>query len=111
MTATAVAPIARHPLLRRVRAELERLYGARLRQVLLYGSRARGEAHPDSDWDIAVILEGYDGGRAERERLADLAFDLLEETGEFLSLKAFSPEDLERQTLFMENLHEDAVSL
>jgi hypothetical protein len=25
-------------------------------QILLFGSRARGDAHPDSDWDLAVIL-------------------------------------------------------
>ena len=24
--------------------------------VLLYGSRARGEAHDDSDWDILILL-------------------------------------------------------
>lgn len=111
MTATAVTPIARHPLLRRVRAELERLYGARLRQVLLYGSRARGEAHPDSDWDIAVILEGYDGGRAEREQLADLATDVLLESGEVVSLKPFAPEELSGRTLFMHNLRQESVRI
>ncbi len=25
-------------------------------QVLLYGSRARGDAHKDSDWDLLIIL-------------------------------------------------------
>lgn len=25
-------------------------------QILLFGSRARGDAHDDSDWDLAVIL-------------------------------------------------------
>jgi uncharacterized protein len=27
-------------------------------RVLLFGSRARGDARPDSDWDLAVIVEG-----------------------------------------------------
>ena len=27
-------------------------------QVILYGSRARGDAHPDSDWDLLVLLAG-----------------------------------------------------
>jgi predicted nucleotidyltransferase len=27
-------------------------------QIILYGSRARGDAQPDSDWDILVLLDG-----------------------------------------------------
>src|SRR5207247_1562686 len=61
MTTAAPEAIAAHPLLRRLRSELERLYGDRLERVRLYGSRARGDARPDSDWDVAVILEDYDG--------------------------------------------------
>ena len=30
--------------------------GYRVRRVLLFGSRARGEARPDSDWDFYVII-------------------------------------------------------
>jgi len=31
--------------------------GLVLRQVLLFGSRARGEARPDSDWDFLIIVD------------------------------------------------------
>jgi hypothetical protein len=27
-------------------------------QILLYGSRARGDAQPDSDWDLLILIEG-----------------------------------------------------
>lgn len=27
-------------------------------EVILFGSRARGDARPDSDWDVLVLLEG-----------------------------------------------------
>lgn len=40
-----------------VAAELRGLYGERLVEVVLFGSQARGHAHPDSDVDLAVILD------------------------------------------------------
>ncbi len=45
-------------LLRDLRGRLEALYGKRLHAVVLYGSHARGEATPDSDVDVMVVLEG-----------------------------------------------------
>ena len=44
-------------LLNRIRSDLETVYGPRLRQVLLFGSEARGEARPDSDIDVLVLLD------------------------------------------------------
>lgn len=39
-----------------IQEEVERA-GLSLRQVLLFGSRAKGEAQPDSDWDFLVIVD------------------------------------------------------
>lgn len=44
-------------LVRKVAEELRAMYGRRLRGVVLFGSRARGDAHPDSDVDVLVVLD------------------------------------------------------
>jgi predicted nucleotidyltransferase len=38
------------PILKRFRAALDEMYGDRLERVVLFGSRARGDAREDSDW-------------------------------------------------------------
>jgi predicted nucleotidyltransferase len=40
--------------------------------VVLYGSRARGDAQADSDYDVAVSLRDMPDRMAEMNRLADL---------------------------------------
>jgi Uncharacterised protein family (UPF0158)/Nucleotidyltransferase domain len=40
-----------------VAADLQALYGPRLRRILLFGSWARGDAHPESDIDLLVVLD------------------------------------------------------
>ncbi len=45
-------------LLNRLKSLLADAFGDRLRGVVLYGSEARGEAQPDSDIDVLVLLEG-----------------------------------------------------
>lgn len=42
----------------RLRRSLEATYGARLQEVVLFGSRARGSAGSSSDIDVLVVLKG-----------------------------------------------------
>lgn len=37
--------------------EIRKIYGSHLRKVILYGSYARGDFHPDSDIDIMILLD------------------------------------------------------
>lgn len=50
-------PIDAAEIGRRVADDLREIYGERLRAVLLFGSWARGDAHPESDIDLLVVLD------------------------------------------------------
>jgi predicted nucleotidyltransferase len=65
-----------HPLLRRLTRELKKIYGPRLKKIVLFGSYARGEAAPDSDIDILVVLENLKSAYKESDRLSPLLADL-----------------------------------
>ena len=51
-------------------------------EVRLYGSRARGDFHPDSDVDLAIVLRGPRGDIWKTTwAMSDITFDVLLETG------------------------------
>jgi uncharacterized protein len=48
----------------------------------VFGSQARGDATPESDTDVAILLRGRTGRRMnEAMIMADIAYDLMLETG------------------------------
>lgn len=99
------------PVLVRLKKELQALYGPRLKKVLLYGSRARGDFREDSDYDVLVVLEGPFHWWDEVKRLGDISWKITYETGAVPSLKPVTPTDLERHTGFMLNVRQEARPL
>lgn len=59
------------------------VFEGRVAKLVLCGSRARGDARPDSDWDIAVFMTD-DPTADDLDRLSDLGVDLLYETGQYV---------------------------
>jgi predicted nucleotidyltransferase len=79
-----------NPILKRFRDALNEMYGDRLERVVLYGSRARGDAHKESDYDVAVFLRDMPDRFAEMNRLADLSTKIIvEEDGPFIHAMAY----------------------
>jgi uncharacterized protein len=77
------------PIAAKFRAALEKAYGPRLERAVLYGSRARGDGKPDSDYDIAVFLNDMASFWDESKTLAELEVDLLYETGAIVNSMPF----------------------
>ena len=58
------------------RLEIEKIYDKRLKEIILYGSWARGDAHAGSDIDLAIVLKGKVVPGKEIDRMLDIITDL-----------------------------------
>jgi predicted nucleotidyltransferase len=55
-----------------VAGDLRSLYGDRLQEVILFGSWARGDAHPESDVDLLVVLDEVSSRWVELARMSEI---------------------------------------
>ena len=60
----------------------ERL-GARARRIILFGSRARGDARAESDYDVVVVVDRRSPD--VREALLEIEVDLLDRHGSLVA--------------------------
>jgi predicted nucleotidyltransferase len=104
-------PIPNDPILTRFRAALAETYGDRLERAILYGSRARGDHRPDSDYDIAVFIKEPGEFTVECARLAEVTTDILFDTGAVISATPFPAGTWRERTGFMHELREDGFNL
>jgi len=99
------------PVLIRFRRVLDETYGPRLERVVLYGSRARGDARPDSDYDVAVFLRDMDDRYPELRRLADLSTDFIHETDKFVHAMPYRAGSYDERTPLMLGIRNDGIDL
>ena len=82
-------------------------------QIILYGSRARGNERKDSDWDLLVLTDYPVDLNKEREFRNHL-YDLELETGEPFSLFAYSNAEWETKqkvTPFYQSVSKEGIRL
>jgi predicted nucleotidyltransferase len=80
-------------ILKEFREEIEKLYGERLKDVILYGSWARGEAKEESDIDLLVVLKGEVMPGKEIDRMIDIITEINLKYGVLLSIFPVSEEE------------------
>lgn len=102
---------ASDPVLMRFRQALDAMYGNRLDRVVLFGSRARGDARPDSDYDVAVFLRDMPDRFKELYRLADLSTDIIHATGEFVHAMAYRAGAYDERTPLMREIRREGIAL
>ena len=82
-------------------------------EVILYGSRARGDNGANSDWDI-LILTDYQADLKTEQKFRDKLYDLELETGEVFSVFVYSKDNWitkQRITPFFQNVTEEGIQL
>jgi predicted nucleotidyltransferase len=80
-------------ILKEFRQEIEKLYGKRLKDVILYGSWARGEAKEESDIDLLVVLKGGVMPGKEIDRMIDIITEINLKYSVLLSIFPVSEEE------------------
>jgi predicted nucleotidyltransferase len=99
------------PVLTRFRRSLNETYGTRIERVVLFGSRARGEALPGSDYDIAVFIRDPGELWDELGSLSHITTNILNETGAVISAKPFHADAYGEHSPLMGEIRKDGREL
>ena len=98
-----------------VKNRLVEKYGDRLLLLKLYGSKARGDSHPDSDIDLLIVVD-KDGWEMS-ERIFDEIYDVMNkyEFKFFISMNVFEENEYdlyrEHDFSFYRNVKRDGIDL
>ena len=99
------------PVLDRFQTVPHQIYGDRIARVVLFGSRAGGNARPDPDWDIAVFLKEPMETEAKALRLADAGIDILLDTGAVINSVRLPAGSWDKRTGFMREIRREGIVL
>jgi len=80
-------------ILKEFRAEIEKLYGKRLKNLLIYGSQARGDNTEESDVDVLVVLKGEVIPGKEIDKMIDIITEMNLKYNILLSVYPISDKD------------------
>ena len=92
--------------------ELKKLYGDNLSRVILYGSKARGDATEDSDIDIMIVLKDVKDKSKELEKVIKLTTEIDFRYETLISVTLQSEEEyLKKRTPLLLNVRKEGIVL
>lgn len=94
MTAESTERAAMDPVMVSFKPLLVKQLGDNLKEVWLFGSRARGDFHEDSDYEVVVVAEGQ--LKQLRTAVSDANYQILDEYQELVGSIVYTPELWER---------------
>jgi predicted nucleotidyltransferase len=91
---------------------LKKIYNPKLDQVILYGSQSRGDAEPDSDIDILIVLRQDFSYSQESHKISQLIARLCLEHDTLISCALASRRQLEDyNNSFFRNVRREGIRL
>lgn len=99
-------------VLAQLRHYLKTLYGEQLEQIVLYGSQARGDAKPDSDIDVLIVLKQPVDSATEIERTGEFTSHLCLENNVLISRTFTSLAQFKYETGgFFRNVRREGIAI
>lgn len=91
--------------------KLRREFGNKLKKIILFGSRARGDNTKDSDYDFILIFDVVT--KELKERLHEIKADVLLKHGMVITAIPYTNEDVEKRRFqpFLLNIEKDGAVL
>jgi uncharacterized protein len=83
-------------------------------KIYLYGSRSRGTAKVDSDWDLLILLSKKKISHEDEQKISYPLYDLEFDTGEVISPMIYSEEEWNSKysiTPFYQNVMREGILL
>jgi len=92
---------------------LNNIFKNRIKTMLLYGSKARGDYNRTSDIDVFILIE--EGGYEVRDQIADMSYDIFLKYEVLISPRVININEYEVlnrwQTAFIKNLQRDGIKI
>jgi predicted nucleotidyltransferase len=112
MQSKTISELTINDILEKFKREITEIYQNELIQLILYGSRARGDAKIDSDIDILIVLKKPSPNKYKYQKVIDLISNLCLEYELLISCVYVSENQFQNEkSPLLINIHREGIKL